>query len=134
MRHDYGKIQYQLNQYRIKKKEAEKIRDELQAKLDKLENWEKSGLAKIWVQQSIGIISRYNFYDFFRKILQRLLEKKKEGFDQRTFEQYVFSMVFEIPCPSAGKLGSTRFDKWKLTLPEITDLPYVNVTHYDRLL
>lgn len=43
-------------------------------------------------------------------------------------------MVFEIPCPSAGKLGSTRFDKLKLTLPEITDLPYVNVTHFERLL
>lgn len=116
------------------KEEAEKLRDQLQAKLDKLESWENSGLSKIWVQQSIGIISRYDFYDFFRKILQRLLEKKIQGFDGRTFEQYIFSMVFEIPYPSAGKLGSTRFDKWKLTLPEITDLPYVNVTHFGRLL
>jgi len=40
MRHDYGKIQYQLNQYRIKKKEAETIRDQLQAKLNKLKEWE----------------------------------------------------------------------------------------------
>lgn len=82
----------------------------------------------------MGIISRYDFYDFFRHILKTLLEKKEKGFDQRTFEQFVFSMVFEIPCPSAGKLGSTRFDRWRLTLPEITDLPYVNLSHFDKLL
>lgn len=76
MRDEYDKIQQELKDLKDELTEAQKTLQLLQEKLVKLVNWEKSGIPKIWTQQSIGIISRYDFFDFFRCILQRLLQKK----------------------------------------------------------
>jgi hypothetical protein len=57
-----------------------------------------------------------------------------EPFDRQTFEHYIFTLVFEIPCPRPGIAGSSYFEGLKMSLPDITELPYVNNSHFDKLL
>lgn len=118
------------------KKKHETLIERLLMKLENLKKTEKQATYTLWIEKSIGIISRYDYYDFFNRILEVLLDKMygEALLDHKTLEHYVYTIVFEIACPSKGdKIGAT-FEGNRFCLPDITELPYVNNTHFDMLL
>lgn len=90
----------------------------------------------LWVEKAITIISRYDFYDFHNRVLELLLDKLYGSAldDLKTFEHYIYSIVFEIPCPHKGDKNGAVFEGNRMCLPDITELPYVNSSHFDKLL
>jgi hypothetical protein len=55
-------------------------------------------------------------------------------YENKTLEHYVYTIVFEIQCPSKGDKIGAVFEGNRFCLPNITELPYVNNTHFDLLL
>lgn len=89
---------------------------------------------KYWVPKALGIISRYDYYDYYNRMLETLVDKLHSGymFVGKTLEHYIFTMVFEVPNPRPGL--SANFENIKMTLPAISELPFTNTSHYDKLL
>lgn len=121
-----------------REKHAKALAELIEAKEWLMTLKERKAVAKgrFFTQKALCIISKYDYYDHFNRILEILLDKiySPSMFEHRLFEHYVFTIVFEIPKPKDGVYGCAYFEGRKIALPEITELPFANQSHFDKLL
>lgn len=87
------------------------------------------------MKKCIGVVSRFDYYDFFRALLDKVYTHlfKDSPCQNETLSFYLNNYGFDTLTHIKG-VTSLQLDGVKLKLPDQKDLPYANRSHYQMLM